>query len=108
MMWRLAIATIFVVAASTAGCLAADPRYPDWPCVQAKVPETSLAAVWAGPPLDEPGASAQITVAGGDDADGLLLGCSFVQSQGQQSRLRLGVRRRYGGGRDTISPPRGL
>ena len=32
---------------------AADPRYPDWPCVQAKVPEISLAAVWAGPPLDD-------------------------------------------------------
>jgi|SRR5581483_5827507 len=32
--------------------LAADPRYPDWPCTQAKVPEISLAAVWDGPPLD--------------------------------------------------------
>jgi len=32
---------------------AADPRYPDWPCPQAKVPEVSLAAVWAGPPLDD-------------------------------------------------------
>jgi hypothetical protein len=32
---------------------AADPRYPDWPCTQAKVPEVSLAAVWAGPPLDD-------------------------------------------------------
>jgi len=32
---------------------AADPRYPDWPCAQAKVPEVSLAAVWAGPPLDD-------------------------------------------------------
>jgi hypothetical protein len=32
---------------------AADPRYPDWPCAQAKVPEVSLAAVWAGPPLDQ-------------------------------------------------------
>jgi len=31
----------------------ADPRYPDWPCVQAKVPEISLAAVWAGPPIDD-------------------------------------------------------
>src|SRR5207244_5546498 len=33
--------------------VAADPRYPDWPCAQAKVPEVSLTAVWAGPPLDE-------------------------------------------------------
>ena len=52
MMWRIAIGTLFVIAASTE-CLAADPRYPDWPCVQAKVPEISLAAVWAGPPLDD-------------------------------------------------------
>jgi Spy/CpxP family protein refolding chaperone len=34
---------------------AADPRYPDWPCAQAKVPEISLAAVWAGPSLDDVG-----------------------------------------------------
>jgi len=40
-------------AASTEPGLAADPRYPDWPCTQAKVPEISLAAVWAGPPLDD-------------------------------------------------------
>jgi hypothetical protein len=32
---------------------AADPRYPDWPCAQAKVPEVSLAAVWSGPALDD-------------------------------------------------------
>ena len=32
---------------------AADPRYPDWPCNQLKVPEISIAAVWAGPPIDE-------------------------------------------------------
>ncbi|MBV9969757.1 MAG: hypothetical protein JO228_07225 [Xanthobacteraceae bacterium] len=30
---------------------AADPRYPDWPCVQAKVPEISVVAVWDGPPI---------------------------------------------------------
>jgi hypothetical protein len=33
--------------------LAADPRYPDWPCAQAKVPEISLAAVWNGSALDD-------------------------------------------------------
>ena len=32
---------------------AADSRYPDWPCVQAKVPELSVIAMWAGPPLDD-------------------------------------------------------
>lgn len=52
MITRVAIGAFLVIAAS-GGCLAADPRYPDWPCVQAKVPEISLAAVWAGPPLDD-------------------------------------------------------
>jgi hypothetical protein len=32
--------------------LAADPRFPDWPCVQLKVPELSIAAVWSGAPID--------------------------------------------------------
>ncbi len=32
--------------------VAADPRYPDWPCNQLKVPEISVAAVWAGPSID--------------------------------------------------------
>ena len=44
---------LLAVVASTRLCAAADPRYPDWPCAQAKVPEISLAAVWAGPPLDD-------------------------------------------------------
>jgi hypothetical protein len=53
MNWRTATLALFTVAASTGSCFAADPRYPDWPCAQAKVPEISLAAVWAGPPLDD-------------------------------------------------------
>ncbi|QOZ51831.1 hypothetical protein [Bradyrhizobium sp. CCBAU 53338] len=40
-------------AVSTVAAYAADPRYPNWPCAQAKVPEISLAAVWAGPALDD-------------------------------------------------------
>ncbi len=32
---------------------AADPRFPDWPCAQIKVPELSVAAVWTGPPIDD-------------------------------------------------------
>jgi hypothetical protein len=32
---------------------AADPRYPDWPCAQAKVPEISVVAVWDGPPIEQ-------------------------------------------------------
>ena len=35
--------------------LAADPRFPDWPCNQIKVPEISVAAVWAGPYIDDAG-----------------------------------------------------
>jgi hypothetical protein len=53
MNWRIAIIAPVAVVTSTACCLAADPRYPDWPCMQAKVPEISIAAVWAGPPLDD-------------------------------------------------------
>ena len=48
-----AIAGLLAMVASADFCQAADPRYPDWPCAQAKVPEISLAAVWAGPPLDD-------------------------------------------------------
>ena len=50
---RLSIAALLAVAASTGAAFAADPRYPDWPCAQAKVPDISVAAVWAGPPLDD-------------------------------------------------------
>jgi len=31
---------------------ALDPRYPDWPCQQLKVPEISIASVWNGPAID--------------------------------------------------------
>ena len=47
------IGALLAVVASTGICSAADPRHPDWPCAQAKVPEISIAAVWAGPPLDD-------------------------------------------------------
>src|ERR1700740_1435922 len=50
---RIVCAALLLVAASSKLSLAADPRYPDWPCAQAKVPEISLPAVWAGPPLDD-------------------------------------------------------
>ncbi|MBR1174451.1 hypothetical protein JQ617_10840 [Bradyrhizobium sp. KB893862 SZCCT0404] len=48
----LATAVLALAVAGTAA-RAADPRYPDWPCTQAKVPEISLAAVWAGPALGD-------------------------------------------------------
>ena len=50
--WILLFAGL-LIAGSANLSFAADPRYPDWPCVQAKVPEVSLAAVWAGPALDD-------------------------------------------------------
>jgi hypothetical protein len=53
MRYRIGIAALLAVTVTSGFCHAADPRYPDWPCTQAKVPEISLAAVWAGPPLDD-------------------------------------------------------
>jgi hypothetical protein len=53
MRWWIAPLALLVSAGSIELCFAADPRYPDWPCAQAKVPEISLAAVWAGPPLGD-------------------------------------------------------
>ncbi|MGY3621158.1 hypothetical protein [Bradyrhizobium sp. USDA 10063] len=53
MIGRIAIGALLAVAVTTGVGRAADPRHPDWPCAQAKVPEISLAAVWAGPPLDD-------------------------------------------------------
>lgn len=32
--------------------MALDPRYPDWPCQQLKVPKISVASVWTGAPID--------------------------------------------------------
>jgi len=52
MKYRTTIAVWLAVTATIRFAHAADPRYPDWPCTQAKVPEISIAAVWAGPPLD--------------------------------------------------------
>jgi hypothetical protein len=52
-MRRVVYALVTIVAFAAPAARAADPRYPDWPCVQAKVPELSPAALWAGPPLDD-------------------------------------------------------
>lgn len=51
----LAMSVVLIAALAPAlpDAHAADPRYPDWPCTQAKVPEISLAAVWAGPELGD-------------------------------------------------------
>lgn len=53
MMVRTFAIAALAFAVSVAAAYAADPRYPDWPCAQAKVPEISLAAVWAGTALGD-------------------------------------------------------
>jgi chromosome segregation ATPase len=50
--FRFAAAVTLLMGAPPASH-AADPRYPDWPCVQAKVPEISVVAVWDGPPIEQ-------------------------------------------------------
>jgi hypothetical protein len=52
MRWPLLLCA-FACLVGIGPAVAADPRYPDWPCAQAKVPEISLAAVWDGRALDE-------------------------------------------------------
>jgi len=47
------VALVLAFGNGVPAALAADPRYPDWPCNQLKVPEISIAAVWAGPPIDD-------------------------------------------------------
>jgi hypothetical protein len=46
---------LILVLGQAASASAADPRYPDWPCNQIKVPELSVAAIWTGPPVDDVG-----------------------------------------------------
>ena len=50
---RLLLVTVAMAGAGMRVAAAADPRYPDWPCVQAKVPELSIAAVWDGPSIEQ-------------------------------------------------------
>ena len=50
---RIVSVAVFLGASASGPVRAADPRYPDWPCNQLKVPEISIAAVWAGPPIDD-------------------------------------------------------
>src|SRR6516164_2567355 len=52
--WSVTMA-VAVELALRGTSLAADPRFPDWPCNQIKVPEISVAAVWAGPSIDDVG-----------------------------------------------------
>jgi hypothetical protein len=47
--WLLFAAAMILPAAGPAGAASSE----DWPCVQRKMSELSLASVWAGPALDE-------------------------------------------------------
>jgi hypothetical protein len=46
---------LVLVAAAALGypAAAAENQHPTWPCVQAKVPEISVGAVWQGPAIDD-------------------------------------------------------
>src|ERR1700722_3372225 len=46
------LASAALLAATVAEAAPPGPRDPDWPCQQIKVPRLSLAAIWAGPPVD--------------------------------------------------------
>ena len=46
-------AAIAVFACLTEPAVALDPRYPDWPCQQLKVPGISIASVWNGPSISD-------------------------------------------------------
>jgi hypothetical protein len=54
---RYLVVAVVLGLALRGTALAADPRYPDWPCNQMKVPDISIAAVWSGPPIDDVGAA---------------------------------------------------
>jgi hypothetical protein len=43
---------VVVSACWIQSAFALDPRYPDWPCQQLKVPGIALASVWSGPPIE--------------------------------------------------------
>ena len=55
MRWWSVVMVVSIELASRGWALAADPRFPDWPCNQVKVPELSIAAMWAGPSVDDVG-----------------------------------------------------
>jgi hypothetical protein len=51
---------VAVAACWTQSAFALDPRYPDWPCQQLKVPGIAIASVWTGPSI-EIGDTAKLT-----------------------------------------------
>src|SRR5579871_4606377 len=51
-MRKISIGLALVILLRVEPAMALDPRYPDWPCQQLKVPEISVASVWTGDPID--------------------------------------------------------
>jgi hypothetical protein len=45
-------AVVAIAACWSRPSLALDPRYPDWPCQQLKVPGIAVASVWNGPSIE--------------------------------------------------------
>jgi hypothetical protein len=43
---------VAVAACWAQSAFALDPRYPDWPCQQLKVPGIAVASVWSGPSIE--------------------------------------------------------
>jgi hypothetical protein len=43
---------VAVATCWTQSAFALDPRYPDWPCQQLKVPGIAIASVWTGPSIE--------------------------------------------------------
>jgi hypothetical protein len=62
-MKRLVLLLGYALAALSSAALSspvrADPRFPDWPCIQSKVTELSAAAMWNGPSIADVGNSWQ-------------------------------------------------
>jgi hypothetical protein len=53
--FRLALILSMMIAALPSSARAADRRDADWPCVQPKVPQMSVAAMWDGPSIADVG-----------------------------------------------------
>ncbi|HEU4661762.1 MAG TPA: hypothetical protein VFS63_13995 [Pseudolabrys sp.] len=47
------IGLLTAVLVTTGAANAIDPRHPNWPCHQIKVPQLSIAAFWSGPAMDD-------------------------------------------------------
>jgi hypothetical protein len=43
---------VAIAACWLQSAFALDPRYPDWPCQQLKVPGVAIASVWSGPSIE--------------------------------------------------------